>query len=185
MPDRRPARNANDAIAVLQRDHAEILALFERFAAAGDNLREEIAERLCRALTIHAACEEELLYPAAHEALDDDTVVHESEIEHGSIRDLVELIEVLPVDDPRFPASVKVLGEYVRHHVRIEEKQLFPRLRKSGLDLQVLGEGLHARRQELLNEGFTPDDPGVSEDDEVEEDPDLARRRRVGYAANH
>jgi hemerythrin superfamily protein len=184
MPDRRPTASVNDAISVLQRDHAEIFALFERFAAAGDNLREEIAEHLCRALTVHAACEEELLYPAAHEALDDDTLVHESEIEHGSIRDLVELIEVLPIDDPRFAAAVKVLGEYVRHHVRIEEKQLFPRLRKTGLDLEVLGQGLHARRQDLLNEGFMPDDPGVSEEGEAEEDPDLVRRRRVGYAVN-
>ena len=104
MSGKRPVVSADDAIAVLQRQHAEISALFERFAAAGDNGREEIAERLCRALTVHAACEEELLYPTAHEALDDDALVHESEIEHGSIRDLVELVEVLPVDDPRFAA---------------------------------------------------------------------------------
>ena len=183
-----PPKNAppQDAISLLKRDHAEAAQLFERLQSAADSEREDLAERICALLTVHATCEEELLYPAAHEALDDDATVFEAEIEHGCARELIAQIDGLTVDDPRFGATVKVLREYVRHHVREEEKQLFPRLRKTALDLDVLGKSIRARQQELQHEGFSIDGPdagaGNGDDDE---DTDLARRRRVGYATNH
>jgi hypothetical protein len=187
MAGRKPkAGSTTDAIALLERDHAELDAMFERFEASRDPAREDIVEHLCRSLTVHATIEAELLYPAAHEVLDDDSRVFVAEIEHGCIRDLVELIEVLPLEDPRFAATVSVLGEQLRHHVKLEEKQLFAKLRRTDLDLEVLGRRLEARRLELLAEGFTPDDPGVSDEEgDDEADPDLARRRRVGYASRH
>jgi hemerythrin superfamily protein len=184
MP-RRNTASRTDAIALLRKDHADVAALFEEFETAAESDKEDIADGICTLLTVHATCEEELLYPAAHEALDDDGLVFEAEIEHGSVRDLIAQIEVLAIEDPRFDASVRVLRDYVRHHVEEEEKELFPRLRKTDLDLVALAGSISARKQQLLDGTMSVDDPAVDDEEGDEEEPDPARRRRVGYAAIH
>jgi hemerythrin superfamily protein len=182
-----PRKNAasQDAISLLKSDHAEIAALFAGLETAADSEREDLAERICTLLTVHATCEAELLYPAAHAALDDHDPVFEAEIEHDSARGLIAQVDGLAIDDPRFGATVKVLRETVRHHVSKEERVLFPRLRKTALDLEELGSSIRARQLELQHEGFAVDDPGAGNADaHDDEDADRARRRRVGYAAN-
>ena len=72
-------------------------------------------------------------------------------MEHGSIKDLVSAIEnASPDDDELFDARVKVLGEYVKHHVKEEENELFPKIRKSDMDLEEVGARLMARKEELM-----------------------------------
>ena len=179
---RRNTSSESDVIALLKKDHADVAALFERFAAAPENDREAIADSICTLLTIHATCEEELVYPAAHGAIDDDRLVFEAEIQHGSVQDLVAQIEVLAVDDPRFEPAIKVLGDYVRHHVQEEERQLFPRLRKTDLDLEAIAVSIRARKAELRDGAPSTDEPGPLEDDDGR---GLSRQRRVGYPANY
>jgi hypothetical protein len=66
-------------------------------------------------------------------------------------RELVAAIEDgSPDDDDLFDARVKVLGEYVKHHVKEEEGGLFPKLRKSGIDLGEVGARLAERKKELM-----------------------------------
>jgi len=108
----------------------------------------KIATQVCRMLTIHAACEEELLYPAALEAIDEE-LVHEAEVEHQSAKDLIERIEDADPEDENFNAMVKVLGEYVGHHVRAEEGELFAQLQRSEVDLDALGVEIAERKLEL------------------------------------
>lgn len=145
-----------DAIALLKQDHREIEELFDEFESLEAGEGEDIAHRICLLLTVHAQVEEELLYPAALEALAEDPeqleLVREAEVEHGSAKELIATIEEMGADDESFSATVKVLGEYVRHHVKEEEGELFPALRDSELDLKSLGQELLTRRQELLDE---------------------------------
>ena len=144
-----------DAIALLKQDHRTVSALFEEFEKAEEEEQSAIAQRVCQLLTVHATIEEELLYPAAKEAFEDeedDDLVNEAEVEHGSAKELIAKIEGMTSDDEHFKATVKVLGEYIKHHVKEEENELFPELKKTELDLKELGGRLADRKFALMEQ---------------------------------
>ena len=145
-----------DAIALLKQDHRTVSQLFEEFADADEEEQSAIAQRVCQLLTVHAQIEEELLYPAAKECFDGDEenedLVNEAEIEHGSAKELIAKIEGMSSDDEHFKATVTVLGEYIKHHVKEEEGELFPQLKKTELDLKELGSRLADRKFALMEQ---------------------------------
>jgi len=146
---------APDAIKLLKADHAEAKKLFAEFeklakAHAPASRREAIASEVCMMLTVHTTIEEEVFYPAAREALgSDDDLIDEAAVEHASAKDLIEQIRSASPDDDMFDAKVKVLGEYIAHHVKEEQNELFPKL-KGKMDMRDIGAQLQARKQELL-----------------------------------
>lgn len=161
-----------DAIALLKQDHRTVEALFEEFEDADESEQSDLATRICQMLTVHAQIEEEILYPQAKDAFgeEDDAMVYEAEIEHGSAKDLIAKIEALTPEDPHFKPLVKVLSEYIKHHVKEEEKELFPSLKETELDLKELGEQLAQRKLQLMEE------MGI----EAEEAPAPQRKRSTG-----
>jgi len=141
----------NDAITLLKRDHKIVDRLFALFDEVRDRRdKKAVAQKLCKVIAIHMAIEEELLYPKAHAALQDDEGVNEAEVEHMSAKVLIADIESLNVADEKYDATVAVLGEYIRHHVKEEETDMFPQLRQTDLDFEEIGSQLAARRLELL-----------------------------------
>jgi hemerythrin superfamily protein len=162
-------RGAQDAIALLKADHKEVAAMFEEFLAGDldDDARDELAEKICKALSVHAQIEEEIFYPAARDAVssDDEDLLDEAEVEHGSITDLVTAVEEHE-DDALFDAQIKVMSEWVKHHVKEEETQLFPKLAKTDMDMKAIGAAMATRKEELMEEY----DEASSEDDAEEED---------------
>lgn len=141
-----------DAIKLLKDDHQEVKAWFEAFDKTDDDVKkQDLADKICKALTVHAQIEEEIFYPAAYEALDDDgdDMLDEAEVEHASAKELIAQIEESKVGEPLFDAKVTVLGEYINHHVEEEEKELFPECRASSMDLKGLGLQLATRKAEL------------------------------------
>jgi hemerythrin superfamily protein len=144
---------ANDAIALLKADHKEVAEMLEKFETARST-KEKLAHQICTSLTIHAQIEEEIFYPAAREALGDEgeDLLNEAKVEHNSLKELIGQIEGSGPEDDLFDAHVKVLGEYVKHHVKEEEGELFPKLRKSDMDLKGVGEQLAARKKELMSQ---------------------------------
>jgi hemerythrin superfamily protein len=144
-----------DAIALLKQDHRTVEELFDEFADADEDQLQPIATRVCQLLTVHAQIEEELLYPAAKNAFeeeDETDLVNEAEVEHASAKELIGKIEGMTPDDEAFKATVTVLAEYIKHHVKEEESQLFPALRKTELDLKELGTRLSERKLALMIE---------------------------------
>ena len=118
----------------------------------GNAAKESLVAKICDALTVHAKIEEEIFYPAARRALDAEEgkeLLDEAAVEHQTLKDLVSRLESAPTDDPLYDAGVKVLSEYVKHHVREEENELFPKVKSSGLDLVDLGSKLEARKGQL------------------------------------
>lgn len=148
--------NASDLTAIvkmLAADHAEVDKMFKRYEKlkeADDDARQELIPEICAALTVHATVEEELFYPAARDALeeDDQDMIDEADVEHEHIKMIVEELKANP-DDQMCDAKVKVLGEYVKHHVEEEEDELFPALKKAKADLEGVFEQMEARKAEL------------------------------------
>jgi hemerythrin-like domain-containing protein len=164
-----------DAIALLKQDHRTVSALFEEFEKADDEEQSGIAQRVCQLLTVHATIEEEILYPAAKQAFEgeeDEDLVNEAEVEHGSAKELIAKIEGMTGDDEHFKATVTVLGEYIKHHVKEEENELFPQLKKTELDLKELGGRLADRKFALMEQ------MGIEE-----QEPAQPRKRSAGRAA--
>ncbi len=154
----RASDGAVDAIKLLTDDHKEVQALFKAYQKlvdddGEDDLREELAQEICAKLTVHATIEEEIFYPAARDSVEDDEgddLLDEAEVEHASAKELIAQIAEGSAADELYDAKVKVLGEYIAHHVKEEEKELFPKVQQSDLDLEALGDELSARKAELL-----------------------------------
>ena len=145
-----------NALDLLKRDHDEVDAMFRQFEDMKDDgdaaAKESLVEKICDALTVHAQIEEEIFYRAARRALQQEEgkdLLDEAAVEHQTLKDLVGRLESAPIDDPLYDAGVKVLSEYVKHHVKEEEKELFPKVKSSGLDLADLGGKLEARKTQL------------------------------------
>ena len=147
----------SDATALLSRDHAEVKKLFKQYdklaeAEADGDERQALARQICSMLTVHATVEEEIFYPAAREAEVDSDLLDEAEVEHASAKDLIAQIQEMGPDDELYDAKVKVLGEYIDHHVQEEEGEMFPKCRKADMDLADLAMQLAERKAELMEE---------------------------------
>jgi hemerythrin-like domain-containing protein len=117
---------------------------------------QQLAEQICGALQAHAQLEEELFYPAVREALakkKEEDLVDEAEVEHQSLKQLIAALKGMQPEDPKFKATMTVLGEYVKHHVKEEESEMFDMLERSrAVDWQALAPQMMQRHDELLQE---------------------------------
>ncbi|MBV9892010.1 MAG: hemerythrin domain-containing protein [Rhizobacter sp.] len=152
------ARAANDdATALLEQDHADVRSLFAEYEElateqADGEERQALAEQICAMLTAHSTIEEEIFYPAARDAGVESNLLDEAEVEHAAAKDLITQIRSMSPDDELYDAKVKVLGEYVDHHVDEEEGEMFPRCREADMDLVGLAATLAERKSQLLAE---------------------------------
>lgn len=150
-----------NAVELLKQDHDEVEKLFDQYEDAKDEdnqeLKAQIVAAVCKALTIHAQVEEELFYPAMRRHEEDAAdLVDEAAVEHQTLKNLVaELMDATPEDD-LYDAKVKVLSEYVKHHVKEEEGEMFPMARKADMDLDALGAKLLQRKAELADDSRQP-----------------------------
>lgn len=141
-----------DAIALLIADHKEVKKLFEEFEGLGDRAKatkKKIAKEVCHELQVHTQIEEEIFYPAIAKAIKDDDLINEAIVEHAAAKDLIKQILGMSPDDELYDAKVKVLYEQIAHHIGEEEGDMFPKVRKSEIDLVALGKKMSDRREEL------------------------------------
>jgi hypothetical protein len=145
-----------DALQLLMAEHREVKAMFQQYEKLADaggrgDERMLLASQICVALALHTQVEEELLYPAARTVLThDEDIVDEAYVEHAGAKSLIAQIKTMTSDQPLFDAKVHVLGEYIAHHVKEEETEFFPKLRKTSLDLDALGDRIAERRKQLM-----------------------------------
>jgi hemerythrin superfamily protein len=146
-------RKTQDAIALLKEDHRAVEKLFSDYETAkGDGRKQTLARRICLELTVHTTIEEEIFYPACDGKIDEQ-LLKEAYVEHDAAKVLIAEIEGGEgKGDDFFDAKVQVLGEEITHHVREEEKELFPQVRRADIDLDALGERLALRKAELMRE---------------------------------
>jgi len=142
-----------EGIAFLMQQHRDVEKLFEQYEAAEDEQEKSaLSAKICLMLAVHAKIEEELLYPEAAEMLEDSDLVDQARVEHASAKDLIAQIETMQVAEPLYDAKVKVLKEYIKHHVEEEENELFPELMRSDFDFAALGRELTGRSSEVESE---------------------------------
>lgn len=140
-----------DAIAMLRADHGAVSALFADYEKTNSSTKKKaLVAEICTELTVHAQIEEEIFYPAVKAALRDKLMVPEGLVEHASVKDLIAQIEGIEPDGEMYDAKVKVLSEYVKHHVKEEQNEMFPKIKESSLDLLALGTQMAARKADLL-----------------------------------
>ncbi len=138
---------ATGAIEILKEQHDKVKKAFKEFEKLDredTETQQQLVQTVCEDLKLHTTLEEELFYPAAREALDDEDIMNEAQVEHETAKMLIEQLENMGADDPNFHATFTVLGEYVMHHVKEEESEMFPQVKKTDLDLEELG-GADAR----------------------------------------
>jgi hemerythrin superfamily protein len=170
MASKSDARASGDAIAMLTEDHNKVKALFKQFEKLkeqedADEEMGDLVAQICAELTIHSTLEEEIFYPAVREAIDDDDLMDEADVEHASAKELIAELETSSPGDDHYNAKVTVLGEYVVHHVKEEEGEMFPKARKA-IDTEAVGAEMAARKSELMVE-MGLDEEGQDEDAEM------------------
>ena len=138
-----------DALEMLRKDHDAVDRMFKDYEELVDanSSREDrrlMSTRICGMLAVHAMIEEEIFYPAARAARVDSDLLDEA------AKELIAHIGEASATQRLYDARVKVLGEYVRHHVKEEERELFPACKKAGMELEALGKRLRKRRDALM-----------------------------------
>jgi len=151
----RKTTRAKDAVALLIADHKKVQKMFKEFEKLGDEDQErkaEIVTLACGELKVHTTLEEEIFYPALREAIEEQDLLDEAEVEHASAKELISQLESMKPGDDLFEAKFTVLGEYVNHHIKEEQGEMFPKAKQAGIDLAALGEEMMTRKQELMLE---------------------------------
>jgi hemerythrin superfamily protein len=145
-----------DAIELLIADHKSVQQKFKQYDKLKDTASEDeksaLVAQICLELTVHTEIEEEIFYPAVREQIDDDDLMNEAEVEHAGAKELIEQLEDASPDDELYDAKVTVLGENIDHHVKEEQDEMFPKVRKSKVDTAALGQQMAVRKQELMAE---------------------------------
>ena len=142
---------AKDAIALLKADHATVSDLFADYdKVRSDAKKKALVAEICTELSVHAQIEEEIFYPAVKAALKDKILVPEATVEHAGVKELIAQLEGLEPDGEMYDAKVKVLSEYVKHHVKEEHSEMFPKVSSTSLNLVELGARMATRKADLL-----------------------------------
>ena len=151
-PVSKPA--AQDATTMLRADHKKVSALFDEYEKARAPARKKaLVSQICQELAIHTEIEEEVFYPAVKQAMKDKELVPEANVEHASIKDLIAQVKDVEPDGEMFDAKIKVMSEYVKHHVKEEQNEMFPKAKATKLDMVALGQQMAVRKAELLAAG--------------------------------
>ena len=153
-------RAEKDACDLLDADHKAVKKMFKEYdeltssrARSALQKKKDLAMQICQELTVHAQVEEEIFYPALRAAMKDTDLLDEAAVEHQTAKDLIAQIQAASDPDEMFDAKVKVLGEYIDHHVKEERGEIFPKARAARkLDLVAMRDELEARKEELMSE---------------------------------
>lgn len=149
-----------EVLRMLKDDHRTVKIAFREFERLDIQAEAEICESIvrqtCRELEVHTRLEEELFYPVIREALAHAELMDDAEVEHQTMRMLLDQVRKLRSGDARQAASFRVLGEYVRHHIKEEEGEMFRQIAHARLDWVRLHDDMVVRRHQLLAEVDEP-----------------------------
>ena len=138
-----------DAIGTLIQDHNHVKRMFTEYAQLNDRAksrRKVLADQICDALTIYARVEEEVFYPAVREFIADQDLVDAAVHDHAAARLLIDQIEDMEPGDYLYDEKLELLASIIEQHMRDEEDELFPKVRRTSLDMVLLANQMAALR---------------------------------------
>ena len=144
-----PKSKQVSAIALLMEDHEYVKKAFRAFEKMDEEDQPALVKQVLQALKVHTRIEEEVFYPAVRKAIKDEDLMNEAEVEHDSAKVLIRQLERMKPSNPKFAATFTVLGEYVNHHVKEEESEMFPKARRARVNLKGLGAKLMGQKIRL------------------------------------
>jgi hypothetical protein len=104
------------------------------------------------------------------DVFDEQDLLDEAQIEHDMAKQLIDDLESMEPDEDLYDAKFTVLGEYVKHHIEEEEKEIFVKAKKAKLDLDTLGADMLDRKKELMGEfGMDIDEEEMQETQFIEQ----------------
>lgn len=124
-PETDPSPRATD---LLVHQHRMLEALFDRVESPNEHLDATLRE-LADDLTAHIAIEEKLFYPAVRKT--NPEVILEGLEEHAMGRFALKRLLGTKSSDESLKARLKALKELMTNHHHEEEKDLFPKVRKT------------------------------------------------------
>jgi len=151
---RRTGRRDPLAITLLKKDHREVEGWFDEYEQLEEDTDKlALFNKIALALKVHTRIEEEIFYPSERGEVEDD-LLDEAYVEHDGAKKLIAEIEAMKPGDEFYDAKVKVLGEYIKHHVKEEEQPggVFAQAKRGDEDLDAMGERLKTRKAELMAE---------------------------------
>jgi len=152
-----------EIINMLKADHKKVKKAFKDFEKMdveedGDSAEALVSQTLAE-IEIHAALEEQIFYPAARSAIKEEDLIDEAEVEHMTVKVLIEQLKSMNAEEEKFAATFKVLGEYIDHHVKEEEGEMFKQITKPGVDWDSVLQEMQAQRAQLFEEkGLPPEE---------------------------
>jgi hemerythrin-like domain-containing protein len=180
MASRGNSRAKNEILEMLKEDHQRVKKAFKTAEKLHQQEEHEelqaLVEQTCAEIQVHAQLEEELFYPAAREAVKEEDLIEEAEVEHGSAKALIEQLQGMSPEDPKYMATFTVLGEYLKHHIKEEENELFEQLSsgRSKVAWEELQQQMLTMRETLMAE------MGLAEEEGEEEETQGTRSRSGG-----
>jgi len=149
---RRTGRRDPLAVKLLKQDHREVEGWFDEYEQLdAEQEKLELFNKIALALKVHTKIEEEIFYAEERGVVEDD-LLDEAQVEHDGAKKMIAEIEAMQPSDDLYDAKVKVLGEYIKHHVKEEEQPggIFAQAKRGDPDLDAMGERLEARKEELM-----------------------------------
>lgn len=178
------ASKGQDATTLLRSDHKVVSALFNQYKKARSITdKKEIVTQICRELKVHTQIEEEIFYPAVKLALKDKTLIPEATVEHATLKTLIAQVENVDPAGEMFDAKIKVISEYVQHHVDEEQNEIFPKAKAAKMDMMELGAQLAERKTELLAEDM--DQPSHSKNQQIKRTSTPRRKSDDAQSSGH
>ena len=152
-----PKTEADNSIEMLKSDHQKVKGLFAQFEKAKDTRRKrKIVQEAISELKVHATIEEEIFYPPVRKEIDDAKMMNEANEEHHVAKLLIAELDAMKGSEGQYEAKFIVLAENVRHHIKEEEEEMFPKVKKAKIDLQALGNKMSQRKEALMTQGVAP-----------------------------
>lgn len=150
------AAKVEDAIDLLSAYHKKVLKLIRDYGklkdGGGQAEKSDLATTICLEITVHSMLEEEIFYPAVRKAIKENELMDEALVEHAGAKDLIDQLQDMEPGDALYDAKVTVLGEEIRRHIAVEEKEMFPKVKKSRLNTARLGAQMLERKRVLMEE---------------------------------